>query len=368
MRLKAFVHSSNNPKDMKPEPESINQWFPSEQQDKYISRLIEQGQGHITRCQAKCYVRLRAYLLVKQQQKLGKEVKLPLKELSLPEGFVSCTHREAAALFYCDQNQGSDRSAGMMLNKLCEFELIEKQFDGNTINIQVQYLPNLTAPPQPVESVKLKVDAFRHNDAIPVANFLSRLYRWINNDTAAVEYKIVKLLRGWVKQYPTGMRVLRRCDNSNPVGFYVLYPTAPESERNFFLPPSKALHLCSDSDIDPFQIAIPGKDDCTCVFFRGWRIDTPYLNRDNVRRFVEDTQKTLVQMQADFPNLCDLYLMIVHPVHSYIQVAVALGFQKIGEDPNAPVYWMYISLDQFLSLDIKKTLSKLEFAPPLPDL
>ena len=343
-------------------PETINQWFPVEQQDKYISRLLEE-QVIRTWCRAKCYVRLWAYLLLKQQRRLKQEVKLPLAELSLPQGFISCTHQEAAALFYCDQPQGrgSDRSAGMMIDTLRDLGLIEKQFDGNTLCLKILYQPKPKPSAQSNEPVKLKIDAFSHNDAVLVANFLSRLYLWLNTDTAAMKLKIVNVLRSWVKEYPKGMRVLRRCDNSNPVGFYALYPTAVESEKNFFLPPCKTLHLASNSDTDTLQMAIPPDPDCHAVFVRSWKIDAPYNNRETVCRFLQDVQQTLVAMQADFPNLCDLYLMIIHPVYSDESLALALGFERIGGDVMSPTYWMYKPVYQFLALDIPKILSKLDF-------
>src|SRR5207237_9421198 len=120
---------------------------------------------------------------------------------------------------------------------------------------------------------------------------------------------IARLLPEWAQQYSTSMRVLRRCDNGHPVGFYVLYPTAKESEKNFFLPPSKSLHLSSASEIDPITMAIPGDPGSTCVFVRSWIIDAPYMQQVNVCRFLEDVQTTLSQMQADFPNLCNLYAL-----------------------------------------------------------
>jgi hypothetical protein len=344
------------------EPESINQWFPINKQDKYISRLLEEKVAR-TSHQAKCYVRLWAYLLVKQRQKLKQEVKLPLTELSRPEGFVSCTHREAVALFYCDQEQGkgSDRSAGMMIDTLRDLGLIKKKFDGNSLSLQILYQPNLKSSPQPAELVELRVDAFNHNDAVFVAEFLSRLYVWINSDTAAVKLKIINSLRRWVKEYPTGMRVLRRCDNSNPVGFYVLYPTAAESEKNFFLPPSRILHLSSDSQTDPFKIALLCDSECRAVFVRSWRIDTPYKNRDNVCRFLKDTQETLELMLTDFPNLCDFYLMSLHPIYSDEKLALALGFERIGGDLMSPNSWLYKPVSQFLALDIEDAISTLDF-------
>jgi hypothetical protein len=70
-------------------------------------------------------------------------------------------------------------------------------------------------------------------------------------------------------------------------------------------------------------------------------------------------------MQADFPNLCDLYTMLIHP--RYEELAQALGFQKLGGDPKLSVYWMYTAVDQFLALDIEEAISKLEFACPSPE-
>jgi len=338
-------------------PECIDQWFPLEQQRNYISMLI--GRVGLTRRRAEYFVRLCVYLLIKQRQELGQRLRQPLTKLNLPEGFVACSLREAQAVFYSHRDRGSDRAAGMMIDRLVALGLIEKQFDGNTICIQIRSLPALTDPQSPAEPVQLKIDDFDpETDAIPVASFLAGNYKWMNKNTAA-PYKIMRLLREWAEQYPTGMRVLRRCDNYHPVGFYVLYPTAKKSEKNFFLPPSKSLHLSSLSEIDPMTMAIPGDPDCTSILVRSWQIDTPYMQRLNACRFLEDAQTTIIQMQADFPNLRDLYALIIHP--SYEGLTQALGFQKIGQDPQLPVYWMYIPVKQFLTLDIEQAISNLEF-------
>lgn len=339
--------------------ELIDHWFPREQQRGYISMLI--GRVGLTRRRAECFVRLWIYLLIKQQQESGKGLK-PLTQLPIPKGFVPCTHREAAELFYAHTDRGSDRAAGMMLDKLLALGLIEKQFDGNCL-YQIRFLPSLTCEPQ---TVQLKLDAFNpRTDAVPVASFLARNYNWMNSNTTAVPHKIAKLLRLWAGKYPDGMRVLRRCDTSHPVGFYLLYPTSTESEENFFLPPSKSLHLSSASDIDPFKMATPGDPDCTSVLLRSWMIDAPYRNWENVCRFLADVQQTLVRMQGDFPNLCDFYSIIIHP--RYEELAWVLGFQKIGHDPKSSVYWVYTAVDQFLTLDIEETISKIEFACPSPE-
>ncbi|MCA1991019.1 MAG: hypothetical protein LDL41_03085 [Coleofasciculus sp. S288] len=342
-------------------PNIIDQWFPIEQQRSYISKLI--GRVGLTRRRAECFVRLWTYLLLKQQQELGERLRQPLTQLQVPEGFIACTHREAAELFYAQSERGTERAAGMMIDTLLDLGLIEKKFDGNTVCIQIRSLPNLATSSQPANPVELQLDAFNpQTDAIPVASFLSHNYNWMSNTTAAVPYKILKLLRSWAREYPKGMRVLRQCDNLQPVGFYVLYPTASESEENFFLPPSKSLHLSSGSNIDPIKMAKPGDRNCTSIFIRSWMIDTPYMQRSHACRFLKDLQETLVQMQSDFPNLCDLYAMTIH--HSYEELALALGFHKIVGDPKSSVYWVYRAVDQFLALDMEKALSKLEFVSP----
>lgn len=329
-------------------PEFIEEWFPFEQQQIYISMLI--GRFGLTRCRAEYFVRLWAYLLLKQQEQQQELTKSPLTELKIPKGFIPCTLREADAVFYCNRDRGSERAAGIMLNRLADLGLIEKKFDGNNICIKV-----LTGYPQPEESIQLKVDTFDpETDAIPVANVLAENYKWMNNNTVA-PYKIASLLPQWAEQYPMGMRVLRRCDNYHPVGFYCFYPVAKESEKNFFLPPSKSLHLSSASDIDPITMALPGDFGCTSIFVRSWMIDAPYKDRVNVCKFLEDAKTTLRQMQADFPKVRNLYALIIHP--KYEPLTQALRFQKIRQDPQIPVYWVYTPIKNYLALDIEEAIA-----------
>ncbi len=347
-------------------PELIDQWFPLEQQRNYISMLLNPRRVGLTRRRAECFVRLWTYLLLKQQQESGFRLKQPLTQLQLPDGFVACTHREAAELFYANKDRGSDRAAGMMIDILVALGLIEKDFDGNTVCLQIRSVPTLTEASVSAEQVELVLDDFNpRTDAVPVANFLAHNYNWMNNTTTAVPHKIKTLLRSWATQYPRGMRVLRRTDTSHPVAFYLLYPVAPESEENFSLPPCKSLHLSSASDIDPLKMAIPGKEDCTSVMVRSWMIDTPYKTWENVHRFLEDVQQSLVRMQADFPNLCDLYAIAIHP--RYKPLEQALGFHKIGVDPKLGVYWLYMAVDQFLALNMAQVVSKMEFVCPSPE-
>lgn len=332
-------------------PENLDRWFPRERQNQYTGKLL--SRVGFTRRRAECFVRLWAYLSIKQQLDAGKVLKPPLQELSLPDGLIQCTHREAAALFYADRERGSERAAGMMLDKLSALHLVTKQFDGNTICLQINPLPELSEPALPEPELHFQVDAFNpRTDAIPVANFLARNYNWMNNNTATVPQHIARWLRSWAQRYGTGMRVLRRGDNLHPIGFYVFYPTAPESEGCFFQPPVHSLHLSSARVVDPIAMATLGDPNCTSVFIRSWAIDRPYYQSDRVAQLLADGQQTLKRMQADFPNLCDLYALIFHPI--YEPTIEALGFQKMNQDSQRSIYWSYLPIDRFLELDVHR--------------
>ncbi|MDY7012373.1 MAG: hypothetical protein SVX43_02025 [Cyanobacteriota bacterium] len=342
-------------------PEHLERWFSRERQASYVSRLMAPDRRLVglTRRRAEYFVRLWAYLLLKQ---LASNNALPpsLVELKVPEGFISCTHREAARVFYAGQERGSDRSAGMILDKLVALGLTDKMFDGNTICLQINPVPQLTRPEPQNASLEFITDAFDpRTDAILVANFLAQNYNWMNSNITAAPHRIARLLRQWAKQYPKGMRVLRRCDNLHPVGFSLFYPTAARSEQNFFLPPRMSLHLSSTQDIDPIAMAQPGDLDCTSAFVRSWSIDRPYMQYSQVCQLLEDCQRTLEAMQQDFPNLCDLYAFALHPILE--QLAVAVGFQKTYPDVVLGISWMYQSIDRFVALDIQTAIASVEF-------
>lgn len=335
---------------------SVDYWFPIEQQRKYVSSLKQLRAG-LTRCRAEYFVKLWAYLLLKQQQELGNSLQKPLTELDVPEGFVPCTHREAYELFYGETDRGSDRSAGMMIDKLVSLGLIEKHFDGNTNCIRIQSpLPNFQDSAK-VESIQVMPDAFNpRTDAIPIAIFFVRFNNLTNKKPNP--QRTAKILRDWAKHYPTAMRVMRRCDNQHPVGFCTYYPVAPESEQHFFLPPRKSFHLSSESETDPIHMAVLGDPDCTSIFIRAWIIDSDYKQQINVCQFLEDGKKTLIRMQADFPNLCDLYVMPMQPAQE--QLASAIGFQKTSLEPGQALSWMYMPLDQFLTSNMEQAVSVLK--------
>ncbi|MBC8122642.1 MAG: hypothetical protein H7Y22_12475 [Gemmatimonadaceae bacterium] len=56
-------------------------------------------------------------------------------------------------------------------------------------------------------------------------------------------------------------------------------------------------------------------------------------------------------MQRDYPNLCDMHTMIIHP--AYEKMATVLGFQCAGTGTANPLYWMYLPLDRYLNLDLQ---------------
>ncbi len=322
-------------------PESLNQFFSKSQQQQYVQHLL--GRVGLTRRRADCFVRLWAYLQLKQT-----DLPKPLQQLKPIDAWVDCTCREAAALFYAESDRGSERSAGMMLDKLMALGLIQKQFDGNTIAIAIPQPPELhQSKPKPVNIITDQFDP--RCDAIPVANLLASRYNWMHNSNTAVPYRITELLRQWAEGYNRGMRVLRRSDNLNPVGFYLLYPTTRDSEIHFFGSPNKGLHLSGISDDDPFTLAKPGDETCRSIFIRSWNISPEYEHQALI--LLQDTQTILKAMQKDFPNLCDLHTLIIH--RHYEPLATALGFQKTGLDNQAAVYWMYLALDRFLAIDME---------------
>ena len=332
-------------------PEQLDQWFSSNRQQEYIALLM--GRVGLTRRRAECFVRLWAYIWLKQTGL--RQTELPqtpngVQYLGMPEGVVSCTCREAALLFYPDGDRGSERSAGMMLDKLAALGLIRKTFDGNTLAIAINPLPELHTSMDDEAEVAITVDEFNPRcDVIPVANLLAQNYNWMNRNAEAVPYRISQILRTWAGQYAKGMRVLRRSDNLNPVGFYLFYPTKAESEVNFFGAPANGLHLGTISDTDPFEMADPGDQDCRAIFIRSWMISAPHRPQA-LPMMLKDAQHTLKKMQQDFPNICDLHTLIIHP--NYEALIQQLGFQKMGVDSTSSMYWVYLAMDRFLATDI----------------
>ncbi|HEY9906560.1 MAG TPA: hypothetical protein V6D18_02985 [Thermosynechococcaceae cyanobacterium] len=340
------------------QPIDLDRFFPLEQQRLYVSVMMRRG--GLTRRRAEYFVRLWAYLLLKQSQGNAQQLQ-PLLQLVPLEDWVACTHREASELFYGNQDRGSDRAAGMMIDRLAILGLLEKQFDGQSLSLQIRPIPEMApaiaeCPPEPV---KLIADQFNpRTDTIPSANLLVQSCGELVKDTATTFQKIKGILRAWATQYPKGMRVLRRSDNANVVAVYALFPVASESEGFFSQPPSKSFYLTTESDTDPFKMAALGAPDCFAAYIRLWAINTAYIRSESIYLMLEDTRQTVVQMQADFPNLCDIYTLIIHPMHEQLRIAV--GFQKTFQDTQRPHSWGYLALDNYVETDIRKVVNSLK--------
>jgi hypothetical protein len=320
-----------------------------------------QNRGGLTRQRTEYFVRLWAYLLLKHQAESQGKRPSVLKELYIPEGMVACTHREAAELFYGKKERGSDRAAGMMIDRLVALRLVEKRYDGQNLFLRIRALPELELP-EVEPPVDFFADAFNpRTDAIPVTNLYARNYAELVRDSAVMA-KIARSLRSWSQQYGLGMRVLRRSDNRNVIGASILYPVTSDCEFYFFQSPTKSFYLTTDNPIDPLKMATPGDPTCTSVYARAWMIDAPYFNRDRLLQLLEDTQHTLVQMQRDFPGICDLYSLIVHPL--YEEMRRVLGFEHTFQDNQRPYSWAYLSIDRFLELDLKQALANLRLTDP----
>jgi hypothetical protein len=335
-------------------PEHLDQLFPRERQQNYVSML--QMRGGFTRRRAECFVRLWAYLLLKQQAETAGKLPQPLSQLSAPDKLVPCTHREAAAVFYGSLERGSDRAAGMMIDRLTSMGLLDKHYDGQSLSLRVRSIPELDLPTQPVP-VEVFADQFNPRmDAVPAAHLFTRNYAELVRDGAAIA-KVARSFRNWSQQYPVGMRVLRRTDNQNIVAISVLFPVAQESEFHFFQSPSKSFYLTTDASVDAFVMAAIGDVNCSAVFVRTWVIDPPYTNGTTLYLLLEDTRQTLLKMQADYPNICDFYSLIVNPM--YEELRRVLGFERLSQDSQRSYAWIYLAIDRFVNTDFKLALSNL---------
>ncbi len=166
------------------DPESLDEFFPATRQRYYVS-MFQKREG-LTRRRAEYFVRLWAYLILKEREELDGKPPAPIVRLYPLRGAVSCTLREAAAVFYSD-DQGSDRAASSMLDCLVELGLLDKEFDGQTLCFHVRFIPELStspqAPPQAEPLIKLFTDSFNpRTDAVSVANLLTRTHVEIFKD------------------------------------------------------------------------------------------------------------------------------------------------------------------------------------------
>ena len=69
----------------------------------------------------------------------------------------------------------------------------------------------------------------------------------------------------------------------------------------------------------------------------------------------------LQQMHQDYPELCDVYSIVLHPHHE--DLAVRLGFDITRSDPKMSQSWAHITLDRFFELNPKALLRDFDFDP-----
>ena len=175
-------------------------------------------------------------------------------------------------------------------------------------------------------------------------------------------HNIKRGIRQWARQYPKGLRVLRRDSTQEPVGFAAFFPAHPDSEEKFDLPPSRSLHLnrLNVRQEDPIQIATPGDPDCYTVFVRSWQIQLSVWSYGTACELIKDSQATLKQMRQDFPNLSDIYTIAIHPLSE--DFALTLGFRQMKADPDSSLCWLYMPLDRFLALDYEDILLNFDYS------
>ncbi|MEB3210728.1 MAG: hypothetical protein VKL39_05215 [Leptolyngbyaceae bacterium] len=334
---------------------NISEWFPRTEQNRYVEAIA--GQSGLTRKQATCLVRLWGYAVL---QHSGKSE--PITSLNQQVTTVICSHRDAANLFYYDQSRGSERSAGMMIDQLVEKRLMQREpFDGGPTRLSLQIPETFIPKDANPDHSSVYADAFQvRRDTSFVATLIEDSYSWVSHQVEAPTFQITKGLRRWYEKCPNGLRVLRKESDQEPVGFAALYPVHGDSEENFHYPPGKSLYLSTPDIEDPMKMAPPGDATCYAIFIRAWRVEWSYWNYGAVSLFLEDTQNTLRQMQAQYPNLCDVYSMAIHP--RLEALASVLGFKQMKADPTSALRWIYIPLDRFLALDIDDVIADFDFS------
>jgi hypothetical protein len=343
------------------QPEDLDQVFSLDHQRHYVTAFLKCG--GFTRRRSECFVRLWGYLLWRYQVQMhGPQTPVVIEELTpLPE-FISCTHREAAVLFYPEGEKGSDRAAGMMMDRLVALGVLDKQFDGQTQCWRIREHPELVDTERDA-LVTVFADGFDPAvDAVQAAKLMTRSFSELVRNEAMTAHKITKCLRQWSKTYPGSINVLRRQDTQNPVGVLILYPTAESSERLFFDTPSKGLYLTNDKSDDPFKMADPGDPNCTCVYVRAWVIDPTYLNAQTMELLIKTTQSMTAAMRQDYPALCDMFSLIIHP--SYEQLRKIMGFETTAQDRQRAYKWVYLAIDRYLAVDPTATVAALSAGLP----
>ncbi|MEM9807392.1 MAG: hypothetical protein AAF959_19180 [Cyanobacteria bacterium P01_D01_bin.56] len=342
------------PHDLK--PEKVDTWFPPEFQKRYTNHLI--GKSGLTPTQARHFVRLWGY----GHARHCSDEHIPIQILKRKIGGFLCSQGDACKLFYADENKGTPRSAGLMMNKFETKQLVKREtFNGATTLVTLR-IPSEFDLPVGSQQDDVFIDAFdRRNDIPIVAHFLEELYSYDGNRPADIKFNIQKGLRYWTRQYPAGVRVLRQSAKKQPIGFTSILPVHPDSARDFCLPPkgSRSLSRFVSAAADPIQMAEPNDEDCYIAYIRSWQLHPKLWTHENAQKLLEETQAILRRMHQEYPGLTDIYSINIHP--RLEEFAFALGFQPMTADGDSPLRWIYMSLDRFLELDSEDVLLDFDF-------
>ncbi|MEM9009409.1 MAG: hypothetical protein AAGE59_38650 [Cyanobacteria bacterium P01_F01_bin.86] len=336
-------------------PANILEWFPPQYQAPYAKHLI--GQSGLTPTQAQHFVRLWGYGYLLQHGPSYAPIKTLIRRI--PSFF--CSQSEAATLFY-GENQGTPRSAGLMINQFVDKQLVRKErFSGNKTRISLS-IPKSFELPDSDQSDNIYADAFNPRNDIPhIASLLKGLFSFDNKSPDFMLNNLKRGLRQWGRRYPSGLRVLRLAPKNTPIAFAAIFPIHQDSDIVFDLPPSQSLHLSRLhlNATDPIQFASPGDLDCHIAYVRSWEIDRDFWNHETVVRMAQDTQTTLQKIHTDHPELSEVYTIAIHP--RLAALAIALGFESMTPDPNTSLCWLYMSLDNFLALDVDQVLKNFDY-------
>ncbi|MEM0978663.1 MAG: hypothetical protein AAGH78_00175 [Cyanobacteria bacterium P01_H01_bin.58] len=350
-------------------PEDVQTWFPPKVQQRYIERITAQsakhpgGCGILTEVQARHLVRLWGYGYLKDY---GLE-HAPIKSLNRKVSRFVCTYAQAATLFYADREKlGNARSADEMLKKLASKGLIQcSSSQGSPTQISLNIRPDFELPLD-AHGADVYIDKFDpRNDAPTVANFLKGLYVYDAARVASLERDITRGLRQWAKAYPEGLRVLRQQEQSKAkaIALAAIFPVHPESEIVFDQPPSDSLYLgrFKHRSQDSIRLAELGDPECHVAYIRAWHIKPGLWDCENVLKLVDDNKTMLRKMQQEYPELSDVYSILIHP--RLADLATTLGFEVMGVDPRMALSWIYMPLDHFLDLDAGELLRDFDFGP-----
>ena len=345
------------------QPENVQSWFPSGLQKRYVNHILKQAEGQsegcikLTHTQTEHLVRLWGYAYIKHY---GAD-HIPIKVLICQIDDFCCSHSEAARLFYSNREvEGSARSAGLMLRKLESLRLIQcKSVKGSYTKISLN-LPRTFELPEKIENQKLFPDRFDpRRDAPTVANFLKPALLYDLELLKLLGRSITNNLRHWSKQYPDGLRVLRQAETQKPVAIVSIFPVHPDAESTFDTSPSVHLQKNLKDKKEQIQVAEPSISGCCIAYMSCWYIKRGFWSCETVCQLQNEAKNILKQMSKTYPDLSDLYSILVNPYHEDLTSKV--GFEIMHSDTDVFQHWIYIAIDDFLSANNEELFKDYDF-------